>query len=475
MTPISPSASAKKALLFSYESAFHPDSGFDYSDTIRNLIPASLHSTTKLNSPELTVTDRSTPRVHRGWWVLLIAFSTIYFSSPGQSHSIGVFRAEMINSIGILDTDYMLAYMFATIFSGLAIPMVGPYVDKYGARIFLSMTSVCLALTCVFMSQVEHITSLYIGLSLLRIFGQGLMCLLGAWLVGEWFEQRRGFAMGIIGIGGALSVATVPLGNAWLIEANGWQDTWLTHAWVLAIAFIVPPLLLVRNRPESEGLFPDCRFTPIENDADEQTEYSPHITRDNWERSEAIRNSTFWKLVLCWASTSLVGTGIVIYQKKIFQDVGVPDNQPYYILALQACVAIGTCLTAGHLTTRVQARYLMATAMFLLSTSMLILLTMTEPWLAIVVAILLGTQGGIIRTVGSVVWVNYYGRKNQGAISGAALSLAVIGSALGPLPLALSSDFLGSTTPALVSFFLLPLVAGLLVLTARPPKRTIED
>jgi MFS family permease len=407
--------------------------------------------------------------------VLLIAFSTIYFSSPGQSHSIGVFRAEMIDSIGILDTDYMLAYMFATILSGLAIPMVGPYVDKYGARVFLSMTSVSLALTCVFMSQVEHITSLYIGLSLLRIFGQGLMCLLGAWLVGEWFEQRRGFAMGIIGIGGALSVATVPLGNAWLIEANGWQDTWLTHAWVLAIAFIVPPLLLVRNRPESEGLFPDCRFTPIENDADEQTEYSPHITRDNWERSEAIRNSTFWKLVLCWASTSLVGTGIVIYQKKIFQDVGVPDNQPYYILALQACVAIGTCLTAGHLTTRVQARYLMATAMFLLSTSMLILLTMTEPWLAIVVAILLGTQGGIIRTVGSVVWVNYYGRKNQGAISGAALSLAVIGSALGPLPLALSSDFLGSTTPALVSFFLLPLVAGLLVLTARPPKRTIEE
>tara|TARA_B100000519_G_scaffold173550_1_gene160955 strand:+ start:120 stop:1265 length:1146 start_codon:yes stop_codon:yes gene_type:complete len=381
----------------------------------------------------------------------------------------------MIDSIGILDTDYMLAYMFATIFSGLAIPMVGPYVDRYGARIFLSITSVSLALTCLFMSQVEHITSLYMGLSLLRIFGQGLMCLLGAWLVGEWFEQRRGFAMGVIGIGGALSVATVPLGNAWLIEANGWQETWITHAWVLAIAFIVPPFLLVRDRPEAEGLFPDCRFTPIKDEPDDQTEYSPHITRDNWERSEALRNSTFWKLVLCWASTSLVGTGIVIYQKKIFQEVGVPDNQPYYILALQACVAIGTCLTAGHLTTRVQARYLMATAMFLLSTSMLILLTMTEPWLAIVVAILLGTQGGIIRTVGSVVWVNYYGRKNQGAISGAALSLAVIGSALGPLPLALSSDFLGSTTPALVSFFLLPLVAGLLVLTATPPKRTIRE
>ena len=115
----------------------------------------------------------------------------------------------------------------------------------------------------------------------------------------------------------------------------------------------------------------------------------------------------------------------------------------------------------------------MATAMFLLSGAMLLLLTMTTPWMAIVVAILLGTQGGIIRTVGSVVWVNYYGRKNQGAISGSALSLAVIGSALGPLPLAMSSDYLGSTVPALTGFFILPLVAGLLVLTAKPPKRTI--
>ena len=399
-------------------------------------------------------------------------------SSPGQSHSIGVFRAQMIDSIAILDTDYMLAYMFATIFSGLAIPLVGPYVDKYGARLFLPLTSICLAATCVYMASVQHITSLYIGLSLLRIFGQGLMCLLGAWLVGEWFEQRRGFAMGIIGIGGALSVATVPLANAWLIETNGWTHTWIVHAVILALLFIVPPFLLVRNRPEPEGLFPDCQFTPPAFKPKKETEYSPHITHENWERSEALRNSTFWKLVLCWASTSLVGTGIVIYQKTIFQSVGVPDNQPYYILALQACVAIATCLTTGQLTMHVQARYLMATAMFLLSGAMLLLLTMTQiaqPWMAIVVAVMLGTQGGIIRTVGSVIWVNYYGRKNQGAISGAALSLAVIGSALGPLPIALSSDFVGSTIPALIGFFILPLVAGLLVLTARPPKRTNDD
>ena len=431
-----------------------------------------------LNSNPTLLQSKSRSRVHRGWWVLLIAFLTIYMSSPGQSHSIGVFRAGMIESMQVLapevlDTDFMLAYMFATILSGIAIPLIGPYVDRYGARIFLPITSLCLALTCFFMAHVEHIPELYVGLSLLRIFGQGLMCLLGAWLVGEWFEKNRGFAMGVIGIGGALSVATVPLANAWLIEANGWENTWLIHACVVGLCFVIPPFLLVRNRPELEGLFPDCRFEPPEDVADEKTEYSPHITRDNWERREALRDSTFWKLVLCWASTSLVGTGVVIYQKTIFQAVGVPDDKPYYVLALQACVAIGTCLTAGHLTTRIQARYLMATAMFLLSGAMLILLTMTSPWMAIVVAILLGTQGGIIRTVGSVVWVNYYGRKNQGAISGAALSLAVIGSALGPLPLAMSSDFLGSTMPALVGFFILPMLAGLLVLTARPPKRTI--
>ena len=231
----------------------------------------------------------------------------------------------------------MLAYMFATIFSGLAIPLVGPYVDRYGTILSATHLSLPGRHLCINVSRPTSLDFIH-WLILASDFWAGVDVSARAWLVGEWFEQRRGFAMGVIGIGGALSVATVPIANAWLIENTSWQDTWITHAWVLGLCFVIPPYLLVRNRPESEGLFPDCQFDAPQTLPEEETKY--HITRDNWERREALRDTTFWKLVLCWASTSLVGTGIVIYQKTIFQSVGVPDNKPYYVLGCRPALPL---------------------------------------------------------------------------------------------------------------------------------------
>ena len=82
---------------------------------------------------------------------------------------------------------------------------------------------------------------------------------------------------------------------------------------------------------------------------------------------------------------------------------------------------------------------------------------------------LLGLQGGIIRTAGTAVWINYYGRTNQGAIRGVAMSAAVVAAACGPLPLAMSWDRTGSYTVALAVFGVLPLLAGIGVVTARRP------
>jgi len=322
------------------------------------------------------------------------------------------------------------------------------------------------------MSYVEHLPLLYLSLGMLRLFGQGLMCLLATWLVGEWFQEKRGLVMGLMGVGGALSVMTFPLLNRYFILNYDWQTAWLVLAAILLVTFVIPPWLAVRNRPEEEGLFPDWKYHPPEKYPTHATKYSPHITRETWTRSEALRNPTFWKLVMCITCTSLVGTGVIFYADRVLEPVGMSGNKPYYVLALQALLATITCIVAGYLTSKIQARYLLATAMFLLAAAMALLVTMSSPWMVLPFAIMGGVHGGIIRTVGSVVWVNYYGREHQGAVAGAAVSVAVAGSALGPLPLAISEDMFGTLEPALILFMCLPIIAGIVVLSAAPPKRT---
>ena len=52
------------------------------------------------------------------------------------------------------------------------------------------------------------------------------------------------------------------------------------------------------------------------------------------------------------------------------------------------------------------------------------------------------------------------------------MSMMILAAALGPLPLAVAQDQLGDITSALVLFAILPVVAGLLVLTASRPQRS---
>ena len=425
-------------------------------------------STTTATRPR----DTTGNGIHRGWWILTVAFAAIFMSAPGQTHSIGTFRSMMILGMqNVSDTQFSTAYLVGTLLSGFALPFLGPLIDRFGARVLLPLTSTLLAASCILMSYVEHLPLLYLGLGMLRLFGQGLMCLLATWLVGEWFQEKRGIVMGLMGVGGALSVMTFPLLNRYFILNYDWQTAWLVLAAILLVTFVIPPWFAVRNRPEEEGLFPDWQRYDSEINPTLATEYSPHITREIWTRSEALRNPTFWKLVMCVTCTSLVGTGLMFYADRVFARVGMSGNKPYYVLALQALLATITCIAAGHFTSKFQARYLLATAMLLLAVALAILISGSNPWMALPFAILLGVHGGIIRTVGSVVWVNYYGRKHQGAVAGAAFSVAVAGSALGPLALAISQDIFGTLVPAMILFMCLPIIAGIVVLSAAPPKR----
>ena len=86
-------------------------------------------------------------------------------------------------------------------------------------------------------------------------------------------------------------------------------------------------------------------------------------------------------------------------------------------------------------------------------------------------AVLMGLQSSILRSAGTVVWVNYYGRENQGAIRGLTMSAMILAAAVGPLPLAVSIDRTGSYQAALILFCVLPVTSAVLVATASMPRR----
>ncbi len=418
--------------------------------------------------------------------MLGISAAAQFMSAPGQSYSVAAFKEPMQLGLGISETNYSLAYGFATVLSGISLPYVGRLIDRLGARRLLPIIALLLGGACVCMSLTSGLASLYISFSLVRSLGQGALTLVSIWLVGEWFERRRGFATALAGLGGSLSVMLFPLMNWWLIAQFGWQAGWLVLAALVWGVLLIPSLFLIRDRPEELGLLPDgdepgskskpSPFATADAPALQRAAAEPASVPSGWLVGDVLRDATFWKLLAVPATSGMVGTGLVFHAVSLLGSRGIPAGWALALISFQAAVATIVALGAGQLTDHYPNRYLLAAAMLLLAASVAIVLVMPWTALAIVYATLLGLHGSILRSAGMVVWMTYYGRAHQGEIRGVAMAVMILGAAVGPLPLALSADWLGSYTPALIAFMIAPLAASALVLTAGPPqKRKHQD
>lgn len=405
-----------------------------------------------------------------GWIMVVVAGVGQYMSAPGQSYSVAAFKDPMRSSLLVSETNYSFAYATATIVSACLLPFVGRLIDRYGARRMLPLIGLGLCAACYGMSHVKNLGQLYLAFTAVRSIGQGALSLVSIWLIGEWFTRRRGMATAIAGIGGGLSVMTVPLINNWLIEQYGWQTAWVILATVVGGTLVIPGWIIIRDRPEPLGLFPDGIAPSSGGDESKHSAFlSP--TEETWTVREVLANRTFWKLLAVPVTSGLVGTGLVFHQVSIMASHGFSATRALGLLSLQAAVAMTMTFPAGWATDRIESRKLLSSAMICLTVAVVMVIHMPFRWQAFVYALALGIHGSVLRSTAQVVWINYYGRANQGAVRGAAWSAMILASAAGPVPLAISIDRYGSYQPALLTFAVLPLIAMLAVATARQPRK----
>lgn len=410
--------------------------------------------------------------------MLAIAAATVFMSAPGQSFSVAAFVDPMLEELRIGRTQYSLAYMTATLIGGALLPYVGRLVDRFGARAVLPIVATGLMLACGWMAWLRNLAGLYLGFTLIRSLGQGSLTLISNWIVGEWFQTRRGLAAGICAVGGTASVLIIPQINDIFIHSFGWRNTWLILGGIVGATLIIPVSVLLRDRPEVVGLFPDWKFKDDTADSSKHSVDSGTI-RDqlssDFTVAEALRCSSFWKVAAVVATVSLVGTGLMFHQVSILAGQNVSRATALSALGVQAIAATISTLLAGILTDRLPVRFVLATSMALEICAICLLIRLPSPSWIFVYSALLGLHGGIIRSAGSIVWINYFGRTHQGAIQGVAMSVMVFAAALGPIPPAIARDATGGYTSALWFFLAIPICSGLAVLTATPPDRTRRE
>ena len=378
--------------------------------------------------------------VYRGWWVVMVSgIGLMLHYGPVISGTFGVFLKPLSEEFGWSRTEISLGFSLSTLVLSAALPIIGRLVDRFGARRVTVPSLLLFGLGVVSFSillpKLWHFYAIYV---LLGVVGSGTTPVSFSKVISQWFDRRRGIALGLIAAGSSLGSFVLPPFAHSLIDAVGWRQAYFLLG-VLVIAVTVPVVaLFLRDTPQMVGLSPDSdRESP-------GAASEPAVAEQGLSNREAWRRGTFWLIVVAFFLMSLSFHGCFIHLVPMLMDRGIPGRQAALAISLLAVGSMTGRLGAGYLLDRFFGPRV-AVALFCLATAGILLLWsgLGGGW-AFLAAMLLGLGMGAEGDIVPYLLSRYFGLRAFGEIYGYAFTAFVLGAVIGPLVMAASFDFTGS-------------------------------
>lgn len=399
--------------------------------------------------------------IYYGWWIVAVGFASLLLAGGVGYYTFGAFLIPVSSDFAWSRAETSLAMTIAVLI-GLLAPLVGMWVDRYGARRVMTVGALITGIAFALIGFTNSLWLFYILYAFVALGQLGALDVPVVKAVSTWLDQRRGLAIGValsgFGIGG---LTMLPLAS-FLIDLAGWRSAY--HILGIAVAVILTPLcaFVLKQRPQ--------QMTPVgthslasEAQTDSPSTPQPQ-TSTGWTLSRALRSKTFWLIVASLATVLVGATAIQMHLVALLQDRGASHQLASAILALMVGVSVAGRVSAGYITDRVHIKYV-AVLSFLLQMVGMILLVITRStgliWLFVPVFGL--GMGGMVAVI-PLFLSTYFGVASLGAILGTLWALLTIAAGVAPVIAGYIFDVTGSYDVALILFSVLALVGAILAL-----------
>ncbi|MDE2968625.1 MAG: MFS transporter [Chloroflexota bacterium] len=413
------------------------------------------------------------PKLYYGWVLLGVAIIAGSFSTGVGVWGASVFVRPMTEEMEWSRAAFYGALTFQMLVGGALAPIVGPMQDtRTGPMRLMLFSAVLLGVSLIGLRYIDSLWQFYL---LFGVSG-GIAQITGGFalsmtILPKWFVRKRGRVLGIAAMGPGLGPMLYPVSLQALIDASDWRMAWFVLG-IVALCVLIPLSFLVRTRPEDMGLLPDgdspVRPEPVEGP---QSASQPRtIAAGGLTVRESVRTLSFWLIVAAFA---LVGIGIGGFHANLvpfYQDSGIPES----VAALSATAfAVGSVSFRpvwGLLAERVPLRYLIGPQLILTAGTVLLILNVGGQTSMLIVTGLHGLTIGAYITLMGVIVADYFGRLHLGAINGVLRPFMTASGAASPLFIAFLFDLQDSYTLAFLIIAAGWLLAGALMLLAKPPR-----
>jgi MFS family permease len=409
-----------------------------------------------------------------GWVILACVCCAGYARNGPAVATLSVFVEPMLREFGWSRTELSGAVSLGGVLAALLSPMIGPVLDRQGARLMLCTAVLTTSASIMLLSLTQSLIAFYIFFCIGRINFAGPFDIGIYGALNSWFVERRALANSIVNLAQMVGLITLPLIAHFAMQQQDWRLGWLAVGGSVLLVGFVPNWLLMVRRPEDVGLLPDGRSA-----AAPTTDARPIVSKSApvepaFTRKQALGTSTFWLLALYTAAVYPVQAGVSLHQAPYLIERGLSPTMAATVVSVFSLASAVAGLGFGLLTRRIGVRTSLALAGAFLGISAVLMLGVTVAWQGYLAACCFGIGIGGILTVLPLAWADYFGRASFGAIRGAALTVQVTAQASGPLLSGVLRDATGTYVASLTCFAAFSFVSVVLALLIRAPRAPVR-
>lgn len=397
-----------------------------------------------------------------GWRMVGVAFFAHLVSSGLGFYALPRLLVPLAEQFSGGDRAGVALLTAAMSLPGIAIgPLVGRSLTRFPLRTVMPVSAAVFALGFVAASRATSLgqlvaiyaTTVPLAVSALGAVGANA-------LVGNWFERRRPFALGVAQFGLSIAGALMPFFISWTLADGSWRSTYLWFAGIAAASGLVLRFAIV-ERPAERGQHPDGE-PPAPGAAEA-------VAVPALGFGAALRDPRLW-CVGGAAGIAFAGTtGVVHNGHALFTDAGHAIPRADTAMATVALGAALGKLAFGALGVRIGERATFATALLAQATSMAALPSCLGSYpLLLAAAVVFGLALGGVMPALTALLARLYGVTGFGPVLGYMAPMLVPFQMLGAPLAAYTRDALGSYELAIYGFALTTALATLALIPLAP-------
>ena len=282
-----------------------------------------------------------------GWWIVAVAVVGQSFSIAAVLvYTFGVFAKPLAQTFHASRGAIALAVSLLDLVATFAAPGAGRLADRYGARGVIVASVLALTACLVGLSYVQaplwHLYALYM---LAALVGIATTPVTYSRVVANWFDRKRGLALGLASTGVGLGAFIGPSLAQFLIAERGWRQAYMGLGAITLLVTGPVVAIFLRGSPEEAGLRPDGVSAPA--GAKPRT-----AARTGMTVQEALRTRTFWLLCSIFFLVAACGNGTLAHVVPLLTDRGVAGQSAAWEASLFGIASIAGRVGSGYLVDR---------------------------------------------------------------------------------------------------------------------------